>query len=896
MPAKPAPQIGRSWTATRSTTLRRSLFLRFGALAAGSVALLGLGYVLFGLQPVAERIARSHFSAAVQRVDSDLDQLFNPIVGLLGISREWVLHPGLSVDRPDDFNRLFQPVLRQFKQLTSVVAGDTRGQGFLLLELPDGRWRNRFTDVPRSGKQQRFVDWHESGAKVVRHEISDYDPRTRPWFKSAMSGPDNGQVHWTEPYTFFTTKDPGITGSSRVDLPDGRSFVIGFDIKLLDITRITAGLTVGKRGSAMVLTNDGKLLGLPNSDLGAGADVVRATVLKPVEVLGVPALTNAIARWNSVGKVAATELRYTAGGEDWVATFRPFVLGDQMFWTVAMAPLADFMPPWHTLAASLLGIMVLVLLLSLLMARRFTSQFSAPLESLVASSERIARLDFDPAEPAQTHLVELQRLAAAQEGMRHMLSEFRSTVDAQSADLKDQIAALRATEARLAHLSQHDPLTDLPNRILFNDRLRHAIMRARRSKNLFAVLFLDLDNFKTLNDTRGHEAGDRLLIEVARRLRARMREDDSVARLGGDEFIVLVEDLSPTLREAALQAEGLAEKIRASLAEPYVIDGHHHRTTASIGVALFRGGDESGDMLMRAADGAMYTAKRNGRNTVYFFDPEMQAELHAASQLEIDLRHALPEGQLVLHFQGKYDRELRMTGAEALLRWRHPTHGMVSPAEFIPIAEKSGIIIPIGLWVIEAACAQLKTWAAAPHTRGLRLAVNVSPFQFRHAGFMDDIKGIMARHDIDAKCLTLELTESVVLDNVADSIAKMRALSAMGIGLAMDDFGTGYSSLSHLSRLPVDEVKIDQSFTRNLGNVSSDAIVHAIIGMARSLRMSVTAEGVETREQLEWLMREGCDTFQGYLFSRPAPAAQFATQQINPPDIGWRDPGRTAAG
>lgn len=845
-------------------------------LVTGTVVLLTLGYAVFGLQPVAERIARGDFSATADRIDNELEHMFRPVVRLLGISRDWAQQPGFDINHTESFNSLFKPVLRKIPHLTSVVAGNTIGHGWMLLELPDNRWRNRFTDVPKRGRLQRFVEWDADGKAVTREEAVDYDARMRPWFKLAMSAPADGRVHWTEPYTFFTTRDPGITASTRADLPDGQSFVIGLDIKLLDISKITMAMAPGGHGGAMVITDDGRLLGIPRGGRELNEDTLRTAVLKPVESLGIAPAADAVARWRSEGKTAVSDLRFMSGGSRWIASFRTFRLGEQTFWTVVYAPLTDFMSSWKPMLLTLCLIVALVSLLSLLMAQRFSRQCSVPLEELVASSERIARLDFSRGDVIRTPLADLQRLASAQERMRSMLSEFRGTVDAQSSDLRQQIAALRATEERLEHLSQHDPLTDLPNRVLFNDRLSHAINRARRSKHLFAVLFIDLDNFKTLNDTRGHEAGDHLLVEVARRLRASIREEDSVARLGGDEFVVLVEDLSAMLREAAVQAEVIAEKIRAALALPYAIDGHTHRGTASIGVTLYRGEDETGDTLLRGADGAMYRAKRSGRNTVQFFDPAMQAELEQSARTEIDLRSAVSEGQLVLHFQGKYDRERKLNGAEALLRWNHPERGMVSPAEFIPIAENSGLIVPIGLWVLEAACAQLKAWADSPLTRSLRLAVNVSPHQFRHARFVDDVIRIISNSGADGRMLMLELTESVVLDDVGGAITRMHELKALGISLSMDDFGTGYSSLSYLSRLPLEEVKIDQSFVRKLGSDSSDAaIVHAIIAMARSLNLGVTAEGVESREQFEWLVREGCDCYQGYLFSRPLPPEKF---------------------
>jgi diguanylate cyclase len=300
--------------AGNSISLRRSLFLRFSALATGCVALLTLGYIMFGLQPVAERIARSHFNTSVEKVDSALSHLFKPAVAQLGISRKWAIDPGFDIDRPDDFNRLFKPVLQEFPQITSVVAGDTAGHGWLLLELPGGHWRNRLTDVPQRGKVQHFIDWDAAGESVQRDEIIDYDARLRPWFTRAMSYPADGNVYWTPPYTFFTTKDPGITGSSRVDLPDGRSLVIGFDIKLLDISRITAALAVGIRGSAMVISSDELLLGMPRTSRNTSDNAIRAAVLKPVAALGIAPVSDAVSQWRNMGRQTVAEFRYISSG------------------------------------------------------------------------------------------------------------------------------------------------------------------------------------------------------------------------------------------------------------------------------------------------------------------------------------------------------------------------------------------------------------------------------------------------------------------------------------------------------------------------------------------------------------------------------------------------------
>jgi diguanylate cyclase len=858
------------------TSLRRSLFLHFAALTVFSVALLVLAYVLFALKPMAERIARSQFVTAVEKIDSELGLFFRPVATLVSLSRDWATHSGFDNDNGEDFNGMFMPMMRKMPQVTSVVAGDTQGHGWMLLKLPDGQWRNRFTDVKRHGQRQRFIEWDGKGSTASREEIIDYDARTRPWFTLAMSAPADGRVHWTEPYTFFTTRDPGITASSRVDLPAGGSLVIGFDIKLLDISRITAPLVLGSGGSAMVITNDGRVLGMPRTGRGFSDDVVRDAVLQPVEALGITAATDVVNEWRRRGQSAATDLSYVSDNQAWIASSRPFRLGEQTFWTIAFAPSADFQPPWLPVIMTLIGMVALVMLLALLVAHRFTRQFSAPLESLVASSERIARLDFSSTGAVQTRLAELQRLAAAQEAMRGMLSEFRKTVDEQADSLRQQIENLRATESRLEHLSQHDPLTDLPNRALFNDRIAHAITRARRSKRLFALLFIDLDNFKMINDTCGHEAGDLLLIEVARRLRNNTRSGDTLARIGGDEFVMLAEDLGDTLSGAVRQAEVVAEKIRDALAKPYRINKVNHNFTASIGVTIYHDSSSTADSLLRSADGAMYRAKHGGRNQVKFFDPTIQAEQDVAAQIDLDLRGVIEGDQLRLLFHQQYDRGNRVTGAEVLLRWQHPGRGIIDPENFISIAERSGLILPIGLWVIDAACAQLGRWAASAHTRELRLSVNVSARQFHDSGFVENVERALRQNGTRGDLLTLELTETMVMENSVHAVARMHDLKSLGVRLSMDDFGTGYSSLAQLSRLPFDEVKIDQSFVHKLGQSPNDnAIVHAIINMAQSLGLQVIAEGVESREQLEWLMQKNCDCFQGYLFSRPMPLEQF---------------------
>ena len=434
----------------------------------------------------------------------------------------------------------------------------------------------------------------------------------------------------------------------------------------------------------------------------------------------------------------------------------------------------------------------------------------------------------------------------------------------------------KEAEAQLHRLAFYDPLTELPNRRLLLERLRQAFAASARNGQHGAILFIDLDHFKTLNDTKGHDVGDQLLTEVAVRLLACVRGDDSVARLGGDEFVVMLEDLSKQQDTAAKRAEAVAEKIRTAVAQPYAIGGHEYHSTASIGVSLFFDHMESAEEVLKRADTALYRAKAGGRNTVRFFDPSMQAALEAHAALLEALRHALALHQLKLYVQMQADSTRRIVGAEMLLRWKHPQRGLVSPVDFIPLAEESGLIVPIGLWVLETACAQLKTWAAQPLTRELQLAVNVSARQFRQPDFVAQVRRVLELTGADPTRLTLELTESVLLDDVEYTIAMMQALKSLGVRFSMDDFGTGYSSLSYLRRLPLDQLKIDRSFVLDIDTNPNDAvIVQTIIGMSKNLRLEVLAEGVETEEQLEFLTRHGCFAFQGSLFSPPLPVADF---------------------
>lgn len=439
-------------------------------------------------------------------------------------------------------------------------------------------------------------------------------------------------------------------------------------------------------------------------------------------------------------------------------------------------------------------------------------------------------------------------------------------------DIKER----KEAERKIEHLAFYDLLTDLPNRRLLMDRLHQAMMGSTRSQRMGALLFIDLDNFKILNDTCGHDIGDQLLIEVAQRLSTCVREGDTISRLGGDEFIVMLEDLSDREAEAATQAKIVGEKILKVLNQPYTMAGRVHHSTPSIGATLFAGSGNSVDELLKQADIAMYQAKTAGRNTLRFFDPDMQANLAARAEIETALRTSIHDEHFVLHYQAQVDGRRGVIAAEALLRWQHPERGEVAPAEFIPLAEETGLILPIGQWVLENACNQLAAWSCEADMRDLDLAVNVSALQFRQKDFVEKVSRALSTAGAPAKHLKLELTESLVIDDVEDSIEKMRALKSLGVGFAMDDFGTGYSSLSYLTRLPLDQLKIDRTFIRNLpGNPNDAAVAQTIITLASSLGLTVIAEGVETEAQRAFLERHGCPIYQGYLFGKPMDVEGF---------------------
>ena len=436
----------------------------------------------------------------------------------------------------------------------------------------------------------------------------------------------------------------------------------------------------------------------------------------------------------------------------------------------------------------------------------------------------------------------------------------------------------KASEDRIKHLAFYDSLTGLPNRRLLVDRLEQELAYSARSGQQGALLFVDLDNFKTLNDTLGHSIGDLLLQQIAQCLTSCLREGDTVARIGGDEFMVVLKDLGEESIEAAEKVETVGENILTSLNRPYQLAEHEYQCTASIGANLFLGHQTSQEELMKQADIAMYQAKKAGSNTLRFFDTDMQTAVNAHASMLSELRKALSGQQFHLYYQIQVDSSGRALGAESLIRWIHPERGMISPADFIPLAEETGLILPIGSWVLQTACAQLRQWQNNTLTRDLTLAVNVSAKQFQQADFVVGVQNALLASGANPSKLKLELTESTVLDNVEDVIIKMNEIKELGVTFSMDDFGTGYSSLQYLKHLPLDQIKIDQSFVRDItANENDVSIVQTIIAMTYVLDFDVIAEGVETKIQKEFLDQHGCHNFQGYLFGKPMPIDEFET-------------------
>ena len=441
--------------------------------------------------------------------------------------------------------------------------------------------------------------------------------------------------------------------------------------------------------------------------------------------------------------------------------------------------------------------------------------------------------------------------------------------------VQDKTAFIK-TQNKIHQLAYYDALTNLPNRGLLIDRLNQAISLGERSKSYGMVVNIDLDHFKSINDAKGHAAGDHLLITIANRLQKVVRKQDTVARVGGDEFVLVLSDIGKTDIEAQIFSRKIMDKIVKSIRMPVDYDHYQHNSSASIGVCIFKGGAISADELVRRADMSMYISRQQGRNGFQYYDETMKPKYDYQQELKNDLNSALANNEFQLYLQGQFDQESNYIGAEVLLRWQHPTHGLVSPLDFIPLTEESGLIVPIGSWVLNQACALLKQWEASPLTDKLTLSVNVSAVQFNQISFINEVESALQSSACNPTLLCLELTESAVVNSVEDIVYKMNYLSSMGISLSIDDFGIGYSSLSILKRLPLNELKIDKSFINDIVKSSSvGTIAQTILQMGKNLNLHIVAEGVETEHQKQYLKNNGCEVFQGYLLGKPCCIKDF---------------------
>ncbi|MFZ4481199.1 MAG: putative bifunctional diguanylate cyclase/phosphodiesterase [Rhodoferax sp.] len=484
----------------------------------------------------------------------------------------------------------------------------------------------------------------------------------------------------------------------------------------------------------------------------------------------------------------------------------------------------------------------------------------------------------------QQHDLQGQRKDGSRFAMNVAVSQIARAGEPVLIGLVHDMTQHQMDEEIIRTLAYYDPLTNLANRLLLRDRLVQVMLTGKRSGRYGALLFLDLDNFKALNDRHGHATGDLLLIEVARRLTSCVREIDTVARLGGDEFVVLLGELPQRRPHAIAQVEVVAEKLRSLLAQPYVLpisalasgaaQTVEHRCSASIGVELFYGLERTDTDILKSADSAMYQAKAAGRNSIHFYDPAVQAAVAAEAELEIALYLGLTRSEFVLHYQIQVNRHGAPLGAEALVRWNHPQRGLVPPGDFIALAERSSLILQLGQWVLDSACGQLAAWGKRPETQAWTMSLNISVLQFSQTNFVSHVVTALQKARANPQCLMLELTESMLADDVDIVIDKMNALRSIGVKFSMDDFGTGYSSLTYLKRLPLDQIKIDKSFVRDLLTDPDDAMIaRVIVTLGHSLELSVLAEGVENAPQRDFLSGLGCDAFQGYYFGRAVPAA-----------------------
>ena len=994
--------------------LRHFVLRRVAVLVVATAALLFACFVGFGFLPMADQVAKNQFDHVAAGVRAELDSVFLPSVRLLEMSSSWLNVQVPDLESPQAFNQYFKPLLRSSTEITSVVAGTSGGQGWMLLQQSNGAWRNRMTDVPRWGTKHHLV-FDEAPDGVVRQGWSDqtYDPRQRPWFTGALTATGRGHVHWTSPYTFATTGDPGVTVSMRSQLADGRDFVVGLDLMLRDLSIATQKMAVSQHGMTLVLTSDERLLALPVHPEAIPLQEWLKRVMQPVSALGLSPVEGALARWRGLNRSQMDVLSFEMGSERWLASVRPYVLGNEKFWVLVLAPAADFSSSWQSVFLAMGVALLCVLGLALWMTKAGTSRLSKPLEVLAENSRRIGQLDWTPMPAVLSQVTEIQQLAGSQQTMRETLLENHLELDARAEALRHQVLALQATEASLQQkkdmlqtildnfpggvsvadaqlrmvafnsqfaslldlpeallnrpvvmfedlirhnalrgeygpgdveslvaervqlarafaphrfertlpngtvievrgtplpqggmvtlyiditaskqheraleqLAHYDALTGLPNRVLLADRLRHGMTQEARRGTHLAVAYLDLDGFKKVNDKLGHDVGDQLLVALTVRMREALREGDTLARLGGDEFVAILTDV-PGLEDCT----PMLSRLLLAVSMPISVAGNDLEVSASIGVSMFPQDVEvDADQLLRQADQAMYQAKQSGKNRYRLFDAAHDRMLRERMEALKRIEQALALEEFVLYFQPKVNMHTgQVVGVEALIRWQHPQKGLLAPGQFLPLIEDHPLSVAVGEWVFATALAQMAMWKAAGLP--LEVSVNVGARQLQHDDFVDFLRSALAgQPTVSPDDFQIEVLETSALQDMTRVSDVMTQCRNLGVHFALDDFGTGYSSLTYLKRLPVSQLKIDQSFVRDMLEDPDDlSILLGVLDLSTSFRRTAIAEGVETVAHGRMLLQLGCQLAQGYGIARPMPGAEVVDWIAAwKPDASW---------
>ncbi len=838
----------------KSMPLRRYLSWRMSWLAILTGGVVGVAALLFLALPLAHERAMARLETYAEEISETLRTELTVMARALHLFVERL--PGGDYQHGWlPFAAAAQQVTQVFPLVTSVVVGNSSGQGIAWLDLP-GMRRIRLTDPLLWESEHRFIELDAALQPQKSYwQALDYDPRQRAWYQRASAS--IGAVVLTDPYVFYTTRELGVTLTTARKLGEAIE-AIGFDVRLTELVQHVHRLAAAQGVRLLLLDGSEQVLAESTSaSLWWDRDgkLVRLANLSDPLWQSVPG-TGGDWRW--------------AHGQWWQVQALPVEIVGGTRWKLVLAvPISALFQGWERWLIAWLGSLMIGIGLALGLARGWAGQIAAPVEHLAQVATHIGRGRFYVEVTRVSVIREIRFLGVTLERMRRRLQRLFAQIKRQRDTLAKQYEALRAAEARLIYVGLHDPLTDLPNRRLLLESVQQAIAQAAREQQELALLFVDLDRFKELNDTLGHDLGDRLLIEVAQRLRGCVRESDVVARLGGDEFVVM-------LRGAGYAAAArLAQEILYRLTQPFLLDGHTWELSGSIGIAVYPHDAVDAASLLRAADQAMYWAKESGRNRYETYSPEREERQRELLLLRQDLRVALQQGTVQAWLQPQvwlHDGSLR--GAEVLARWQHPQKGWVPPPQFVAVAESHGLIAELTFEMLRQGIAAWKELRSV----GIELpcvAVNVSPVVLRDVGFASAALALLGQEGIPPAALELEITETVMLDTTAVQ-ESLHTLEAAGVRLAVDDFGTGYASFGYLNEISFDVLKIDASFVRDLGVLpAADALVQGLVHIGQTLGLELLAEGVETAQQAQRLKEMGVRSAQGYGFGKPMPVGTW---------------------